>query len=111
MRSRATAHRANVRETVIPSKISVENERGDTRMNNGKCDDVEGQGPKMQVTEKAKRRRFSADYNLRIVREARVCSDAGAIGTLLRHEAYGPRSRSMRKVIDPEVSRPRMRCG
>jgi transposase-like protein len=37
-------------------------------------------------TAKAARRRFSAEYKLRIVREAERCTSPGAIGALLRRE-------------------------
>ncbi len=39
-----------------------------------------------EVVEKAKRRRFSAEYRLRIVREADSCTEPGEVGALLRRE-------------------------
>ena len=42
--------------------------------------------PDPQVVPKAKRRRFSAEYKLRIVAEADACTERGAIGALLRRE-------------------------
>lgn len=42
--------------------------------------------PDPEVVERAKRRRFSAEYKERIVREAAACSEPGAIGALLRRE-------------------------
>ncbi len=42
--------------------------------------------PDPEVAEKAKRRRFSAEYRLRIVREADSCKESGEIGALLRRE-------------------------
>jgi len=39
-----------------------------------------------EVAEKPKRRRFSAEYRLRIVQEADACKQAGEIGALLRRE-------------------------
>jgi transposase len=39
-----------------------------------------------EVSEKAKRRRFTADYKRRIVKEAETCKRPGAIGELLRRE-------------------------
>jgi len=42
--------------------------------------------PEVAVTEKPKRRRFSAEYRLRIVREADSCTEPGEIGALLRRE-------------------------
>jgi len=35
---------------------------------------------------KAKRRQFTAEYKLRIIREADACTEAGQIGSLLRRE-------------------------
>ena len=45
----------------------------------------EGVGPNPEVPERAKRRRFTAEYKLRIVQEADRCS-AGELGALLRRE-------------------------
>ncbi len=45
----------------------------------------EGVGPNPEVPERAKRRRFTAEYQLRIVQEAERCS-AGELGALLRRE-------------------------
>jgi transposase-like protein len=42
--------------------------------------------PDPEVAPKAKRRRFSAEYKLRILREAEACSRPGEIGALLRRE-------------------------
>ncbi len=39
-----------------------------------------------EVAEKPKRRRFSAEYRLRIVREADACKAPGEVGALLRRE-------------------------
>ena len=39
-----------------------------------------------EVAEKPRRRRFSAEYRLRIVREADSCKESGEIGALLRRE-------------------------
>jgi len=38
------------------------------------------------VPERAKRRQFSAEYKLRILREADACKGSGEIGALLRRE-------------------------
>jgi transposase-like protein len=43
-------------------------------------------GPDTEVVAKAQRRRFTAEYKRRIVREADRCTTAGAIGALLRRE-------------------------
>lgn len=42
--------------------------------------------PDPEVVPKAKRRRFTAEYKLRIVREADACTESGQIGSLLRRE-------------------------
>ena len=42
--------------------------------------------PATEVSEKAKRRRFTAEYKARIVREAESCKQSGEIGALLRRE-------------------------
>jgi transposase-like protein len=42
--------------------------------------------PNPQVTPKGERRRFSAEYKLRILAEADACTERGAIGALLRRE-------------------------
>src|SRR5712692_2166944 len=43
-------------------------------------------GPDPEVPAKAQRRRFSAEYKLRILKEADACKGSGAIGALLRRE-------------------------
>jgi transposase-like protein len=45
-----------------------------------------GEAPDPEVVAKAKRRRFSAEYKLRVLREADACKGAGEIGALLRRE-------------------------
>jgi transposase-like protein len=42
--------------------------------------------PDSEVVPRAKRRRFSAEYKLRILEEAEACSERGQIGSLLRRE-------------------------
>jgi transposase-like protein len=42
--------------------------------------------PVTEVTEKAKRRRFTAEYRQRILREAAACTRRGEVGALLRRE-------------------------
>jgi transposase-like protein len=39
-----------------------------------------------EVTERAKRRRFTAEYKLRILRQADACKGDGDLGALLRRE-------------------------
>ncbi len=42
--------------------------------------------PETEVTEKAKRRRYTAEFKARILREAEACSKPGELGALLRRE-------------------------
>jgi transposase-like protein len=42
--------------------------------------------PETEVSDKAKRRRFSTAYKQRILREAAACTEPGAISALLRRE-------------------------
>lgn len=42
--------------------------------------------PDPEVVAQAKRRRFTAEYKLRILEEAEQCQEPGAIGALLRRE-------------------------
>jgi transposase-like protein len=42
--------------------------------------------PDPELVERPKRRRFSAEYKLRVLREAEACSRPGEIGALLRRE-------------------------
>jgi transposase-like protein len=42
--------------------------------------------PDSEVVEKAKRRQFSPEYKLRVLREADACRGEGQIGALLRRE-------------------------
>ena len=46
----------------------------------------QGQYPDPEVTPKAKRRRFNAEYKLRILAEVDDCTQPGEIGALLRRE-------------------------
>ena len=42
--------------------------------------------PDPELVERAKRRRFTAEYKLGILREAEACTEPGEIGALLRRE-------------------------
>jgi hypothetical protein len=42
--------------------------------------------PDPELVERAQRRRYSAEYKLRIVREADACTAPGEVGALLRRE-------------------------
>jgi transposase-like protein len=48
--------------------------------------EVASLGQETEVSEKAKRRTFTAEYKRRIVREADACKAAGEVGALLRRE-------------------------
>jgi len=81
--------------------------------------------PDPEVPEKAARRRFTAEYKLRILREAEGCDTPGAVGALLRREglyssnltlwrqqqdqgalaALSPRARGRRAAAAPPLAR------
>ena len=67
--------------------------------------------PDPQMTEKAKRRRFSKAYKLRIVDEADECTGRGELGALLRREGlYASTLANFRRqeaegLLDPAVTR------
>ena len=42
--------------------------------------------PEVEVVAKASRRRFTAEYKRKILREADACTELGAVGALLRRE-------------------------
>ena len=48
--------------------------------------EVASLGQETEVSEKAKRRTFTAEYKRRIVKEADACKAAGEVGALLRRE-------------------------
>lgn len=57
--------------------------------------------PDPEVSEKAKRRRFSAEYKLRILREADACKGDGDVNALLRREGlYSSHLSSWRRQRD-----------
>ena len=70
-------------------------------------------GPDPEVTEKAQRRRFSAEYKLRVLREADQCQKPGELGALLRREGIYSSSlsrwRRQRKVGELVGLRPEKR--
>ena len=53
---------------------------------NGAVDGMLSGVPGPELVESAKRRRFSAGYKLRLLREADACSRPGEVGALLRRE-------------------------
>ena len=70
-------------------------------------------GAEIEVVAKAQRRRFTAEYKRRIVREADRCTTTGAIGALLRREglysSYLTTWRAARDRGELEVLAPRQR--
>ena len=53
---------------------------------------------KVEVLAKATRRRFSAEYKLKILRAAKVCTQPGELGALLRREGlYSSNLRTWRE--------------
>jgi transposase-like protein len=68
--------------------VSLENRngRGDGSLGEPVATVTKVKRPDPEVPEKARRRRFSAAYKLRIVREADACGRDGELGALLRRE-------------------------
>lgn len=68
-----------------------------------------------ELVERPRRRRYSAEYKLRIVREADTCSKPGQIGALLRREGlYSSHLAKWRQQRDAgaltALAKPRGRC-
>jgi transposase len=55
-------------------------------LNGGPAADVNVDAPDPEVVAKAARRRFTAEYKLRVLAEADTCTKPGQIGALLRRE-------------------------
>jgi transposase-like protein len=55
-------------------------------MDDQRSDGAEREIPSPEVPEKPVRRRFTAEYKLRILAEADACTERGALGELLRRE-------------------------
>lgn len=68
--------------------VSLDNRngRGDGSLGEPVATVTKSERPDPEVPEKARRRRFSAAYKLRIVREADACGQDGELGALLRRE-------------------------
>ena len=59
----------------------------------------EASKPETEVSDKAKRRRFTAAYKQRILEEAASCSERGSLGALLRREGlYSSQLANWRKA-------------
>lgn len=58
-------------------------------------------GGTLEVPERPKRRRFSADYKLQVLEEAEKCTEPGQVGALLRREGlYSSHLTSWRRQRD-----------
>jgi transposase-like protein len=76
---------------VCDSKAHEEMEGARRATGISSCRRAEGQAgltlvPNTEVSDKAARRRFSAEYKSRILREAESCKGQGCLGALLRRE-------------------------
>jgi transposase len=72
-----------------------------------------GAAPDPEVRSKPERRRFTADYKRRILKEVAACKDPGQIGALLRREGlYSSNLTKWRRQMasgDPNAFEPRKR--
>lgn len=72
------------------SWIAEKNKMAESERARRASEDSAAGGPKSapdpEVTERPQRRRFTAEYKLRIVREADACKGDGDVGALLRRE-------------------------
>ena len=72
--------------TVVQFKREPADDEGALRASEESAGSVRPQNPDPEVAEIAKRRRFTAKYKLRILREVDACKNPGEIGALLRRE-------------------------
>ncbi len=72
-----------VQEAEILRPLAPEGERSEPAGGRGR---VAMGRPDAEVSSRAKRRQFSAEYKARIVREAEACTEFGQISALLRRE-------------------------
>src|SRR3990172_6967145 len=85
MVTRSTPLSANMDETLTRLEFSVEEGASKESM----MDTMDGLGlspSEVEVMAKPVRRRYTAEYKLRILRAAEACSGRGEIGALLRRE-------------------------
>ena len=86
--------------------MTLDGHRAPTPGGEERSDEVPGVGaraslgkPDPEVLAKPKRRRFTAEYRLRILEEADGCTEPGAVGRLLRREGlYSSHLTAWRKV-------------
>ena len=72
-------------------------------MDDQRSDGIEREIPSLEVSEKPTRRRFTAEYKLRILAEADACTERGALGELLRREGlYSSRLSTCRSSVRRE---------
>jgi len=71
---------------VLQFKREQAETEGARRATEGSACSARPQNPDPEVAEVAKRRRFTAEYKLRILREADACRGDGDVGALLRRE-------------------------
>jgi hypothetical protein len=64
-----------------------------------------GKVPDPEVVARPKRRRFTAEYKLRIMREADACREPGEMGALLRREGRRRRGEDPRESARGEKLR------
>jgi len=80
---------------------AVEEPEGARRATEGSTTAAPADPPDPEVVERGTRRRFSAEYKLRILREADACKGDGDVGALLRREGlYSSHLVSWRKQRD-----------
>jgi transposase-like protein len=73
-------------------------------MEERRLEEVSGEIPNPEVPEKPVRRRFTAEYKLRILAEADACSEPGMLGELLRREGlYSSHLTTWRRQRDEGV--------
>ena len=71
---------------VLQFKREQAETEGARRATEGSACSVRSKIPDPEVPERARRRRFTAEYKIRILREADACRGDGDIGALLRRE-------------------------
>ena len=71
---------------VVKFKRKPADDEGARKATEESAGSVRPKTPDPEVAEVAKRRRFSAEYKLKILREADACKNLGDIGALLRRE-------------------------
>jgi transposase-like protein len=79
----------SVRDTQVEDSSETEGGRSATGVSEAEAPSrphLAGQVPNPEVPAKAQRRKFTAEYKLRIVREAERCKQPGEVGALLRRE-------------------------